>query len=72
MEHQNSHSKIRKRGAEIVRSLISEGYQLVWQSNGCESACLKHRSNHNVIDVQCRKLGVYVYKNGKCIKIDLI
>lgn len=65
-------TKIRKRGAEIVRSLLSEGYILVSQSNACETATLRHTKNGNRIFVRCGSLGVYVFKNGQLSKLDLV
>lgn len=65
-------SKLRKLGADIVRSLISEGYTLVSQSNACERVILRHRTNGHWITVQCRQLGVWVYKDDKCVKVELL
>lgn len=69
-EAQRRSSKIRQMGAEIVRSLISEGYTLVSQSNGCETVTLRHRTNKNRMFIRCGHLGVYVFKNRKLLKIE--
>lgn len=64
--------RLRKRGAEIVRSLLSEGYMLEYQSNGCEVASLRHRSNGNRMQVKVGQLGVFVYKNGSLCKLEVL
>lgn len=64
--------KVRKRAAEIARSLISEDYVLVSQSNACETITLHHRFNGNRMTVKCGVMGVYVWKNNILKKIELL
>lgn len=71
-EKRNKFSLIRVRGAHIVRSLLSEGYQLVSQSNACQKVYLRHKTNGNVICVYCGRMGVYVVKNGNLVKLELV
>lgn len=66
------YGKIRKRGAEIVRSLLSEGYVLVSQSNACETVTLKHTQNGNRMTIRCGYFGVWLYKNGRLCKIEML
>lgn len=56
--------------ASEVKSLLSEGYLLISQSNACDMATLRHSSNGNYIHIEVRYLGVYVFKNGKLIKVE--
>lgn len=63
---------VRRRAAEIVRSLLSEGYTLVSQSNACEICVLRHKMNGNRVVVKCGAIGVYVFKNGLLKKIELM
>lgn len=63
---------MRKRAALMVQSFLSEGYKLVFQSNACEYCALKHKENGNSIRIHCGELGVYVYKNNKLLKVDLV
>lgn len=61
---------LKKRGAEIVRSLLTEGYMLITQAHGCEFVSLKHKQNGNRIVVECTAFAVYVFKNGRLIKLE--
>lgn len=69
-EAQQRYSKLCQLAACEVKSLLSEGYTLISQSNACEMATLRHRTNGNYMHVEVRHLGVYVFKNGKLIKIE--
>lgn len=60
------------RAAQIVLSLLTEGYSLIAQSNGCEVCTLRHKSNGNRVRVEIGQLGVYVYKNNKFVKLEII
>mgnify|MGYP003299846184 FL=1 len=68
MEQRQKSSKIRKRAEEIVCSLLTEGYVLTYQSQGCLIVSLRHKVNGNHVVVKCGALGVYVYKNKKLVK----
>lgn len=61
-----------RRAAQIVQSLLTEGYTLIAQSNACEVCTLKHTSNGNRISVEVGELGVYVFKNQRLVKLELI
>lgn len=67
---QQRHNRLRQMAACEVKSLLSEGYTLISQSNACDMATLRHRTNGNYIHIEVHFLGVYVYKNGKLIKIE--
>lgn len=64
------HNKLRQMAACEVKSLLSEGYILVSQSNACDMATLRHRTNGNYMHIEVRTLGVYVWKNGELVKIE--
>lgn len=72
LNNNRRYGEIKKRGAEIVRSLLSEGYLLVSQSNACETVTLKHSVNGNRMFIKCGYFGVWVYKNGKLVKVEMI
>lgn len=61
-----------KRGAEIVRSLLIEGYIRTSQSEGLRIMVLRHRYNGNVITVICAANGVTLYKNGAFLKFEAV
>ena len=63
---------LRRRAAQMVRSLLTEGYTLVSQSNACESCILRHRENGNWMKVTVGELGVYMYKNQQLVNIELL
>lgn len=71
-QRSRKYEEIKKRGAEIVRSLLSEGYILVSQSNACETVTLRHSTNGNRMFIRCGSLGVWVFKNRRLVKIELI
>lgn len=62
----------RKRAAQIVQSFTTEGYNIITQSNACQECILRHKSNGNKMVVRVGKLGVYVYKNGRLLKLEII
>lgn len=61
-----------KRAAEMVVSLVSEGYKIQAHSDACGLYFLRHSTNHNVMRVEVGSLGVYIYKNNRLLKIDLV
>lgn len=64
--------KSNKRAAEIVCSLVSEGYLVTAHSDACGIYFLRHKRNKNVMRVELGELGVYVFKNMRLLKIDLV
>lgn len=62
----------KKRAAQIVQSFTTEGYSLVTQSNACQECILRHKSNGNRLVVRVGSLGVYVFKNDRLIKLELV
>lgn len=64
--------KARKMAAKKVVSMLSEGYRLVSQSEGCDTVTLRHWSNENYMVVRVGHLGVYTFKNGKLVNLDLL
>lgn len=62
---------LRKRAAQIVSSLLREGYRLVTQSDACRLCMLRH-NNGSRVEVRVDNIGVTVFKNGLLKKIELI
>lgn len=63
---------MRKIAAMETMALLSDGYVLVSQSQGCETVTLRHRTNGNRIFIRCSQLGVHVYKNGDLVKSEIV
>ena len=59
-------------GAQIVRSLISEGYSVKPRSSFDNRLVLHHDRNHNVMHVILNKDSVSLYKNGAWIKTEYV
>ena len=62
---------VKSRAAQIVLSLLSEGYHLVFRSE-CYSVYKLQHINGNHITVQCGQLGVSVFKNGNLKKLEIV
>lgn len=56
------------KGADIVRSLVSEGYYVLANSAACKTVRLRHRVNGNFMSVCVVGSQVVVLKNGRMIK----
>lgn len=56
------------KGADIVRSLVSEGYYVLARSAACNTVRLRHRVNGNFMSVRVVGSQVVVLKNGRMIK----
>lgn len=69
MKNQLSELK-QKRAAEIVRSLLTEGYIVTAHSDACGIYFLRHMRNQNKMRVEIGELGVYVFKNFQLKKIE--
>lgn len=55
-----------------VRSLLSEGYTVVSRSDSLGIVTLRHYYNGNYMQVEIGKVGVYTYKNGELVTLDVI
>lgn len=57
-----------KRSNEIINSLISEGYTLVFSAFNGNFVKMRHMKNGNIITIYYENNGFSFYKNGKFIK----
>lgn len=60
-----------KRAAQIVRSFLSEGYRLRVASECYNRYKLVHSSNGNTVSVVVSAF-IYIYKNGRLVKIETV
>lgn len=65
------HTLVQKRGAEIVRSLTTEGYRLINRDPESNYYFLRH-PNGNLMHVLVKLNEVIVFKNGIICKKELV